>query len=171
MQGFFFDPEAEIGGGWRPQQLDDQLRRGLGSGFGQLSFLRFVHSCWEQTAPEQFHEGMKIVGYENHQLVLRCASSAQAAALRRQASSICSQLRANYKRLRYLRGLKVRAHPHYAEAAPPSQPAQPLSLGITAEARQHLLRASERVHNPELAETLRQLAAYNPQTLSQDASQ
>ena len=96
-----------------PADCQTQAQRSLAQLGKQLPFLRYLRECWQQTAPEQFRQNVRVVGYQDHQLLLRCAEAAQAAAVRRQASTICQDLRAKYKKLRYLRAIKVRAHPHY----------------------------------------------------------
>ena len=155
MDFFLFD-ESPSGKGVPAASARLHSQRALPSLGKQLPFLRKIHAYWQAEAPEQFRDSVQVVGYDDHKLILRCASATQAAALRRQGASICAGLRARHKNLRYLKALVVRAHPHYvAPEAPTPRPPIELSPETKAVAR----AASARARSPSLQRALAAFAA------------
>ena len=150
MDFFLFD-EAPAASSVQPASAQLHAQRAIGSLSRQLPFLRKLRAYWEAEAPEQFRAGIQIVGYENHRLILRCASATQAAALRQQSAGICADFRARHKSLRYLKAIVVRAHPHYVTPEEPSpSPRAPLAPEVQA----IMLDASKRAQSSSLRDAL-----------------
>ena len=148
---FFLFEETSGNKSVQPATAHIHAQRAIRSLARQLPFLRKLRAYWEAEAPEQFRTGVQVVGYEDHRLILRCGSATQAAALRRQSSSICAELRARHKNLRYLKAIKVRSHPHYAaseSAAPSPRPA------LSSEVQSIVLEASQRAQSASLRRAL-----------------
>ena len=155
MDFFLFD-EAPGATSLQPASAQLHAQRAISSLGRQLPFLRKVRAYWEAEAPEQFRAGIQIVGYENHRLILRCASATQAAALRRQSANICADFRERHKSLRYLKAIIVRAHPHYVT---PEESSPSLRTQLAPEAQAIMLEASQRAQSPSLRHALAAFAA------------
>ena len=155
MDFFLFD-EYPNANSVQPASAQLHAQRAISSLSRQLPFLRKIHAYWAAEAPEQFRTGVQVVGYDNHQLILRCASSTQAAALRMQAATICAGFRARHKNLRYLKAIKVRAHPHYVA---PEESAPRLPNELSSETKDIVRAASARAQSSSLRSALAAFAA------------
>ena len=155
MDFFLFDEQPNANS-VQPASAQLHAQRAISSLSRQLPFLRKIHAYWAAEAPEQFRAGVQVVGYENHQLILRCASSTQAAALRMQAATICAGFRARHKNLRYLKAIKVRSHPHYVT---PEAPSPSPSVRLAPEVQAIILDASARAQSSSLRSALAAFAA------------